>query len=140
MKWEKVADTEAEVWRGYVLGKHWFSVVNGEIVVVQPLGIGEPRRKSPRTVAEAKSECQYMLDRWLTKMVDERNADREPAPAPPPEEVDLGWLNGWREGVPPLIGSCRVQGHSLTEEKAGKGCTKRTCAICKYTYKIDSGD
>ena len=49
---------------------------------------------------------------------------------------DLGWANGWG-ATPPEVDACR---HRVTEVSLGCGVTQVTCLICRYTYRVDSGD
>lgn len=143
MEWELAESFDGKVWRGYVLGDHWFSVIGGEIINYNaPKSIGDPRIKEDRTDDEAKRECQYMLDRWLAKVLEENR--REPAPVVAPEIVDLGWANGWKT-APDIIGKClgaRLDGepHEYTRTKTKRGIHTMTCKTCKYTYQEDSGD
>ena len=53
---------------------------------------------------------------------------------------DLGWLNGYNNGLPEEYEKCRAQGHKVSGREVGNCAYEYTCNICNITYSIDSSD
>ena len=51
---------------------------------------------------------------------------------------DLGYLNGYNNGMPVEYEKCQAQGHTMVGRKIGNCTYEYTCNICNITYKIDS--
>ena len=56
---------------------------------------------------------------------------------------EFGYANGWIE-VPEMIRKCREMGHreerKSLDGRIGSTRNSYCCPICKYSYKVDSGD
>ena len=52
------------------------------------------------------------------------------------EYTNLGYANGWRK-TPDIVNNCN---HEKSYEDVGRCLSKTTCHICKWFYKVDSGD
>lgn len=52
---------------------------------------------------------------------------------------NLGYANGW-PSTPEIREKCYNLGHKLVVKNIGRCLNEYTCPICKYSYKVDSGD
>ncbi len=53
--------------------------------------------------------------------------------------TNLGYANGW-VSTPEIRQKCKRLDHKLVEKNIGRCLNEYTCEICKYSYKVDSGD
>jgi hypothetical protein len=54
--------------------------------------------------------------------------------------LDLGFVNSWNGEEPEEFTKCKNLNHDLKIENIGRCQTKKTCDICRISYKVDSSD
>jgi hypothetical protein len=51
---------------------------------------------------------------------------------------DLGWLNGYNNGLPKEFEKCQSQGHETEGKEIGNCASYSYCPICNIEWRIDS--